>query len=245
LLLAPILLTFAAAVSRQYPLSDRQILFLVPTFFLAIGAFAETIRRWAAALSPPLGALALLLIAGPAVYPIVKTPPVYHLDDMKPVLSYVRANRRPGDAVYVYYGAAPEMSLYAAEYGFREDEYSVGGCRRGDTRRYFDELDTFRGRPRAWILMTHALRTYRERSDLLGYLDAIGTRLDATAVESHLPNQPGGPAEAFLYDLSDPGRLAAATRNSAKVTGRSSRTSQLGCGEGPLAMVLSRGLALR
>jgi hypothetical protein len=37
LLVAPIGLTFAAAFARQYPFSDRLILFLTPSFFVAIG----------------------------------------------------------------------------------------------------------------------------------------------------------------------------------------------------------------
>lgn len=247
LLIAPICLTLAAAVARQYPFSDRLILFLVPSFFIAIGASAEQIREWLNRWSKVLGVVVLLLVVGPAVYPIAKTPPVYQLEDMKPVLSYMQARRRSGDLVYVYYGAAPHVTFYARAYGLHDDDYSVGGCTRGDTRHYFEELDMFRGRPRVWVLITHALPLYRERDDILRYLDTIGIRRDGFAMQSRLPGLPGLriPAEAFLYDLSDPVRLSRATSASSPVTGPSSANARSGCGEGPQAMGSSRGLVAR
>ena len=171
---------------------------------------------------------------------MAKTPPVYHLEDMKPVL--VQERRRPEDSVYVYYGAAPEVAFYASAFGLGESEYAVGGCNRGDTRRYFNELDLFRGRARLWVLMTHALALYRERDDILHYLDTIGIRRESFVVKSRLPGRSGSAAEAFLYDLSDPVRLSRATSGSSPVTGPSSANTRNGCAEGPQATVPSRGL---
>ena len=59
-------LTLAAAVARQYPFSDRLILFLTPSFFIAIGASAEQIRRWLSRYSKSLGLAAPALIAASA-----------------------------------------------------------------------------------------------------------------------------------------------------------------------------------
>jgi hypothetical protein len=174
LLLAPIGVTLAAAAVRQYPFSSQLILFLVPGFFVAIGGSAEQIRQWLSPWSKVSGPVVVLLVVVPAVYPIMKRPPPYHLEDMKPVLAYMRAKRRPGDLVYVYYGAAPEVTFYAGAYGLHDGDYAVGGCHRGETRRYFEELDAFRGQPRLWVLITHSIPDYRERDDIVRYLDTIG-----------------------------------------------------------------------
>ncbi|MGA2711563.1 MAG: glycosyltransferase family 39 protein [Bryobacteraceae bacterium] len=243
LLLAPFGLTLAAAIARQYPFSDRLILFLTPTFFIAIGASAEQIRQSLGRWPTPVGVFVPVLITASAVYPMAKTPPAYHLEDMKPELAYLQERRRPGDAVYVYYGAAPVVTFYAGSYGLRENDYAVGGCNRGDSRSYFGELDGFRGRPRVWVLITHSLALYRERDDILRYLDTIGLRRDSFATKSRLPSRVGSAAEVFLYDLSDPVRLSRATSLSSPVSGPSSVNARVGCGEGPQAMVASRGLA--
>jgi hypothetical protein len=243
LLLTPIGLTLAAAFARQYPFSDRPILFLTPSFFTAIGASAGQIREWLSRWSKSLSVIVPALLTASAVYPMAKTPPVYHLEDMKPVLAYMQERRRPGDLVYVYYGAAPEVTFYAGAFGLGENDYAVGGCNRGNTRRYFNELDRFRGRPRLWVLMTHALALYRERDDILRYLDTIGLRRESFVLKSRLPGRSGSAAEVFLYDLSDPVRLSQATSVSLPVTGPSSANARNDCGEGPQATVPSRGLA--
>ena len=245
LLLAPIVVTIAAAAAGQYPFSDRLILFLVPAFFIALGASSEEIRRRLVPRSRSLGMCALLLIAGLALSPMILSPPVYHREDMKPVLSYLEANRRPGDLVYVYYGAAPAVTFYAAAYGLHDDEYAIGGCHRGDNRRYFEELDAFRGGRRVWVLITHSVPRYREDADILRYLGSIGVRHDRFVAQSSLLGGGGLPAEAFLYDLSDPERLSRAMPESSPVTGASLDDGSAVCGEGPQAMTPPRGLPAR
>jgi hypothetical protein len=244
-LLTPICLTLGAAVARQYPFTEQLILFLIPSFFIAIGVSAEQMRLWLNRWSKPLGVLAPLLIAAAAVYPMAKTPPVYRLEDMKPVLAYLQERRRAGDSIYVYYGAAPEVTFYAASVGLRDSDYAVGGCHRGDAPRYFQELDEFRGRPRLWVLLTHAQPRHGEAGDILRYLDTIGLRRDSFVIESRLVRSSGAPAEVFLYDLSDPVLLSRAAPVSMPVTGRSAANAASTCAEGPQAMVPPRGLSAR
>ncbi len=236
LLMAPLVLTLGAAVVRQYPFSERLILFLVPGFMLAIAAAVEGVRRLVWQLSRPLGVLAAVGLLLPAVYPVAATPPVYYTEHMKPVLSHVRERRQPGDGIYVYYGAAPAVTFYGPRYGLGRSEYAIGGCHRGDGRRYLRELDTFRGRSRVWLLMTHAGSQYREGEDILAYLDAIGTRKDSFVLESRGVGRRLPPAAVYLYDLSAGDKLAAAA-DSFPLTGPPSDGRPLGCGIGPQAMV--------
>ena len=239
LLMAPVVFALAAAVIRQYPFSDRLILFLVPGFMLAIAAAVEGVRRLLWPFSRPLGVLATIGILLPAVYPVAAKPPAYYTEHMKPVLSYVRDRRRPGDGIYVYYGAAPAVTFYGLRYGLGRSEYAVGGCHRGDSRRYLRELDTFRGRSRVWVLLTHAGPRYREREDVLAYLDTIGLRRDGFVVEPRGVGQNLRPAEAYLYDLSIDRKLASGAADSFRLQGPPFGGPQTGCGVGPQAMVRS------
>ena len=68
---------------------------------------------------------------------------------------WIESKRQPGDVTYVYYGAAPVMSVYAQSFGYQPGDDFVGGCHRGESRRYLEELDTFRGSERVWIVLTH------------------------------------------------------------------------------------------
>jgi hypothetical protein len=236
LLLAPPVLTLGAAVVGQYPFSERLILFLVPSFMLAIAAAVEAVRRLLRPYSRVLALSAAVALLLPALYPLAATPPVYYSEHMKPVLSYVRERRQPGDGIYVYYGAAHAVTFYGVRYGLERSEYAVGGCRRGDTRRYLRELDTFRGRTRVWLLLTHAVTRLREGDDILAYLDAVGTRKDSFVFESRTPGQPLPPAAVYLYDLSDVSKLARADAETFQLTGPPSDGRRLGCGEGPQAL---------
>ncbi len=236
-LLAPIAVTLGAAAVRQYPFGDRLILFLIPSFILGIAAAIEWLGRSAASYSPALTALAVGAAAAPALYGTIETPPVYQMENIKPVLSHLQAKRSPGDAVYVYYGAVPAVAFYDDDYGLPESNYVVGACHRGSNRRYLEELDGFRGSKRLWVVMTHAFPPYRERDDILRYLDAIGSRRDAFTVEAQTIGARGLPAEVFLYDLSDPRRLGQALASSFQITGPARPHPRFTCSEGPQAMM--------
>jgi hypothetical protein len=239
LLVAPLIVTLAAAVARQYPFSDRLIVFLVPALLLAIGAAIDGVYRACARISRPLGAAIAVGLLVPAVYPIAVSPPPYRAEHVKPIFSYVQSRWQTGDALYIYYGAAPATIFYAARYGLSRSDFAVGGCHRGDSRRYLQELDTFRGRSRVWILLTHSLPYYREREDILKYLDTIGVRSDELVVESYAVGRNPRAAEIYLYDLSDRGRLANGAADSFPLTGPSSALPGFGCEAAAQAMIPS------
>ncbi len=235
ILIAPFIVTLVTAVGRQYPFSDRLILFLVPSLIIAVAGMAATVYGVVERFSNVAGLLAVVGLTLPAVAPVARLLPPYRVEDVKHVLEYVQVRRQPGDAVYVYYAAAPVMSIYDFTFGFSRDAYAVGGCHRGDSRRYLEELDTFRGNRRVWVVLTHSL--YREREDILTYLDTIGTRLDYVNIASRAVGRNPSPAEGFLYDLSAAARLTGANAESFKLTGRSDQRAT--CVNGPQAMIPS------
>jgi hypothetical protein len=137
----------------------------------------------------------------PAAALFVADPPVYRIEETKPLLRAVAARRRPGDAVYVYYGAAHAVAFYGPGYGLRPGDYFQGGCHRGYVAAYRREIDGFRGRRRLWVIFSHALPRLGEEAAILAHLDRLGGLVLALRVPPHSRTL-GHPAEAFLYDLS-------------------------------------------
>jgi len=236
-LILPTALTVAASAVRQYPFADRLILFLVPGFLLAIAEAIEWTRARAAKFSPVAAVAMLVALAGPALYALATKPPVYRLQDMKPVLAYLQERRRPSDAVYVHYRGAPSILFYGARYGLRPSDYTIGGCYLGDTRRYLEDIDKFRGSPRLWIIAADVAPIRSQPQEMVRYLDAIGVRSDFFLVPTRTPSGYAiTPAAVYLYDLSDPQRLAKADASSFPVIGKDHGPSWTRCHEGPITV---------
>ena len=233
LIFGPFLAALGVAVARLYPFSDRLILFLLPGFFLATTAAIDGIRMQICRLSSYAGFAVVLLLIGPAVIPIIKQPPPYRIADVKPVLSYLQQRRLSGDSIYVYYNAVPAMSFYAPEFGFGAQDYTSGGCHRGDTRSYLLELDRFRRQRRVWLLMLIAHTGAGLYENILRYMDTIGRRLDSFLAPSRTISGVGPPVALYLYDLSDEQRLSASSSSSFQIDGPQDLIS---CDIGPIAM---------
>jgi hypothetical protein len=172
--MAPIVAAMAAAVAGLYPFASRLALFLVPSALLAVAA----IGRW------------WIIAALVAVQSVTVVLPERH-EDMRALAKSLAAVRRPGDAVYVYYGAIPTFAFYADTTGTVR-----GGCHRDDWPAYLHELDALRGRPRVWLVVAHAFdrNGVQEDSLLVRYLSATGRAVLTMEARD---------AFATLYDLSD------------------------------------------
>jgi hypothetical protein len=211
LLVAPILTTFAAAAGRSYPFAPRVVLFLFPAFLLLTAAGVHALATAPIARARRVAALVGLGVLGLAAWGVVRNPPPYAPEPLKPVLAGLRAAWQPGDRLYVYYGAEKAFVYYAERYGFEAGSYVLGRCTRDDQRAYLRELDAFRGAPRLWILITHAAPELEEDTAVLGYLDRVARRRATIRHGGREGRRGTDVARADLYDLSDPARLAAAT----------------------------------
>ena len=193
LLAAPAGPALFASALRLYPFGGRMSLFLLPAFIIFL---AEGIDAVARRVSSPT--IARAVVGAAAVIPLwafISTP-LGHSERLPSVLRRFQLQLRPDDAVYVYYGASLGMRFYANRLGL-DSHYDEGRCHRGQPREYLRELDRYRGQPRVWVLVSHAL--LEEEPEILGYLDAIGERR---------LNLTDGSASAYLFDLSQPARLA-------------------------------------
>jgi hypothetical protein len=216
ILLLPVVATLAAAMVRAYPLQVRLAFFLVPLLLLLVAEGAWRLgelggNRW-------LKQGVLIGAALPPAVGLVRNPPVWRLEEPRPVLAELQRQYRPGDVVYAYYPSWQVLRYYGPRYGFPFDRLDIGNCHGTDLHDYLKELDRYRGHPRVWFFTAFDLNNTRnEREAMLGYLDAIGIR--RSAIEGPPITRPGSPrpglrwsarlpVSAYLYDLSDPVRLA-------------------------------------
>jgi hypothetical protein len=234
LVVLPVALAVVAGIARQYPFSGRLILFLLPCFFLAMGAALS----WIAEKLPAFALLPALAVL-PALLTVLWVSPPYEIEAVKPLLAELRSEWKAGDVLYVYYRSGPAMMLYGQRYGFSEGDYAQGGCHDGNWREYLHELDHFRGKSRVWIMLMQMPPSYGERNTLLHYLDTIGVQRAAYRTYVHMVSHHGDePTELLLYDLSGKDRLTAASAKTFPFLGEEDMRT---CAYGPRAMVVAHG----
>lgn len=200
--IAPLGVALLASAAQLYPVGERVSLFLLPGILVLMAEGVDRVRHTASAYWLPLGATVFALAAATSVYTLYRYFPLYPKKEIKDVLAYVQTRRQPHDAVYVYHNAWHAVAYYGPRYGLLSQDVVLGFCPGSDSRRLIDELDQFRGRPRLWLIISHAVGPYREREAMLSYLASIGTQRDSIVTgRSRLSSS------AYLYDLSDPERL--------------------------------------
>jgi hypothetical protein len=203
LLVGPVAVTLGSAIARQYPFHSRVVLFLAPALICLIASATEWARiRFAR--SPAQGAILVIAVCLPLIGTMRQLRSVSSSEEVRPVLAGVRAAWRPGDVLYVYYGAWQAVEFYGPRYGFTRADIRLGGCHRGDLGRYASEVEQFRGRSRLWVLLVHALSL--ERTELLDHLDQMGVRSDSVVGEHGTSRL--GPPSAYLYNLAAPAEPA-------------------------------------
>jgi 4-amino-4-deoxy-L-arabinose transferase-like glycosyltransferase len=225
---APGALALLAAALRLYPFEGRLILFVIPALYLIVAEGMEEIRVRTRSSTPILfAAVWILLLIHPVVAMSQGMVRPRYFEQTRPVLQYVSAARRPGDVVYIYYGAqyavryyletrtlsladvavesmlAPstdaEVNWYQPALVSRPPSFLVGTGSRENWLDYGRQVETLAGHARVWIIFSHVFSGdgVDERDLILRFLDRLGTRQDAFG-------QPG--ASAFLYDTrSRPG----------------------------------------
>jgi hypothetical protein len=200
------LITFAfsaaliASAVQRYPFQGRMILFLVPLMIVAMGAGAgwiasifqsNTMKSYASIL------LIALILFAPFEQSAANALAPKMREHIRPLMQYLQENHKPGDQIYVYYGAAPAFAFYATDYGFSASDYVWGGEHPDQPDLYLPELDALRGGKRVWVVFAHVFETgdFNEKDFILGYLDQIGEKKREFKA-------PGTSTAVFLYDLS-------------------------------------------
>ena len=185
ILILPIFFALIASGFHVYPFHGRLLLFIVPSLLLFIAEGAAYITDKTMHSSSTIGITFICLLF------FIK-PFNHTVEEIKPVLNYIRAQKQPTDITYLYYSSQYAFKYYSEQYGFTENDYIVGISSRNNWMNYIEDLNKLRGKKRVWILFSHDRKS--EKILFLHYLNSIGKRLDFCDSNG---------ASAYLYDLYD------------------------------------------
>jgi hypothetical protein len=205
LVLFPLAGALLAIGLHAYPLFSRTVLFALPFSIILV---AEGVAAISGRLTiPTRRGLAVVLTGALFAAPVATAAhrlidPVRY-EDMRAALNYLRAHEDPGDTLYLYYSSQYAFAYYAAcgctdavksIWPVREfeptttDQYAPAlrsaeprlevGQREPTLEGYTRQLDRLRGRPRVWVLFSHAndQSELRLQGRLVDLLDRIGRR---------------------------------------------------------------------
>ncbi|MDB5307648.1 MAG: hypothetical protein JWO38_1850 [Gemmataceae bacterium] len=169
----PAAFALLASGLHKYPFAGRLLLFLVPLMMLGVARGAWAVG---AALrgTQPLAAAAFLVVLGAApcleAYQELRKPLRY--EQVDPMLAQVRENWKPGDRMYVYYGAVPAFKFYTRDNPFPADAVVLGTEARAKRAEYQAQLTQLKGSPRVWLVFSHRHRG--EEAVIRAYAEGMG-----------------------------------------------------------------------
>ncbi|MCR4317669.1 MAG: hypothetical protein NUW37_15115 [Planctomycetes bacterium] len=196
--MSPIFFTLLASALQKYPFSGRLLLFIAPSLILLIAEGIAEIIDLTKSKAPIVGlafsAALIFFFLLPTGYHLIVKP--RNAEEIKPVMNYLKENRREGDVIYLYYASELAFEYYSGRYGFDPEDCIAGVSSRNDADKYLSDVDELRGNERVWLVFSH-LNVGKggvEENLILSHLETYGTRLDAF--------QRVG-ASVYLFDLSD------------------------------------------
>jgi NADH:ubiquinone oxidoreductase subunit K len=196
---AAVPMALLAAAVRAYPFADRLALWVVPLLALALAAsLPHRLEQWA--LTWLLIGSALLTVAvGPAVGTgLMRTVQVQEVEELKPLLQRLAAQRQLSDIVLVEIGSEGPFDYYARQVGLSRDGVILFASRAGtgpcndlpalQTGRFLTD--------RVWVVSSHHLAAKQR----LGTIDdMLGRIRTVTHQVAHLHDTS---ADAYLFDPS-------------------------------------------
>ncbi len=179
-LLLPGVFALLASGLQKYPVANRLWLFMIPALVLVAAAGAAEVWERTRGAFPLLAVVFLALLSlQPILYAAYHFVRPLRVQETRPLLEYWRAQRRPGDVLYVYYGAVPAVSYYSLRGMLEPTEFVVGVRARENREDYLKDLDALRGTGTAWLIFSHVDTNdgINEERFMVRHLDAMGTRL--------------------------------------------------------------------
>jgi tetratricopeptide (TPR) repeat protein len=118
----PLLAAAGASAASLYPLSERFLMFFVPMAILLLAEGLLFVTRGAERRLPWAGAIVLsAAFAFPAWRAVHELRAPRVVQEITPVLAFMKERVRPNDRIYVFHLASYPWRYYAARYGFNGD----------------------------------------------------------------------------------------------------------------------------
>lgn len=207
MLFTPVIVGILASAARVLPLSGRVSLYIGPCLLISAFGAVDQLRSWLPSRLKVVSDLATLgLVAVPLLGLVVISMPS-RKEEARLVIRELRSRWRPGDVIYVIPAGARAMEFYGTAQGLK---WKNGTADNKEPRKSLHQVDILRGRSRAWIFYTHT--TPCHQALIRSYLDTIGQEVERIPDPYGLEGK--SEAAAYLYDLSDPGRLMRANASS-------------------------------
>jgi len=197
------IITLAASALQLYPVAERMVLFLIPMGLLLLGKTVEALYQ-SLQKRQVLRIIATLILSGYLLYgPLVTSTGYFikpkYFEHIRPSMGFLQESLRPGDSMYVSNGAVPAFEYYAPIYGLKDVEYI--SSERDDYKNpnnILGKLETLKGKPRVWILMSHVYEKgdFNEKDFILNYLNQMGEKKREFRM-------PGTSVFLYLYDLEN------------------------------------------
>ena len=203
-LMSPVIIALAISGLKIYPFRGRLLMFLMPAIIIFVALGVEYIRQQSCKINHVIG---IVLIALIFMHPILnnlqnlatgdvnKTTVV---EDIKPILSYIKENKKKDDILYIYYSAKTAFDFYHQEYELEQMKSIIGVRSRGNTANYEKQIKDLSGNDRVWFLFSHVYPFYynqkgiTEERIIVEQLNSIGKKNDQLKSRG---------ASVYLYDL--------------------------------------------
>ncbi|MCX7995120.1 MAG: glycosyltransferase family 39 protein [candidate division WOR-3 bacterium] len=197
LFIAPLLMTILGSILKLYPFEGRVILFLAPVLivFVAMGiSLIYELLKYNSRLMAILFSMILYIHPGAIALKHFIRPRAP--EELRPVLEYFIKNKREGDKVYIYYGAANAFRYYQTRFPVLNSDVIYGIEARHNWTEYYLDIERLKGSKRVWFLFSHVATHFGvdEERLFLTYLDITGKKIESFTVLG---------ASAHLYDLGD------------------------------------------
>lgn len=195
------LITLAASALKLYPVIERMILFLVPIGLLLLGKFIEAVhQRFQTKMFVNGFAVAMVsafLIYGPLVTSFGYFVQPKYYEHIRPAMGFLQEMWQDEDTMYVSYGAVPAFKFYAPMYSLSNAAYVSNGREDyNDPAKILQQLETLKGHPRVWVLISHVYEKdgFNEKDFILDYLKKNGEKKREFRT-------PGSSVYLYLFDL--------------------------------------------
>lgn len=196
ILVLPIAVNMIVSGFQKFPFHGRLILYLVPLVLvvlaIGIGALVRMIPNRMAANLVFAGIAAFSVSSAVSTANSYLITREYVVDDMKPVLAYMRDHAEKGDLAYLYHYAASGYAYYAPSYELGSIKTVRGKNHSQRAKRYDEELAALPRGQRIWFVFSFVYKTkvgkdnkMDERDYILSYLRENGTLVE----ESYSTNQ--------------------------------------------------------